>query len=319
MMPHISFYTHLRRPDSRATIKLDDWLAGIALGRWKLDVELVRQIYQAHGKTDEYTRRKSLLPAATPAGMFEYRNNARLIQSSGIVHGDIDDLDPDRLTQIFNLIVCDPLVCYCFKSPSGNGLKLGLLIPKVCNDVEYKLHFYRMESYIKRSYEVVLDPSGKDICRACYVSHDPDIYYSPHCEVFRETAEPPVQKSDIHAPIATPIPVPIPQHITDVPADSQQLQWALTQLQNAPLGTRHATRLKIGQLVGGWISGCQLAPEAADILSDTAAAHSDHPGQARRDISNGLGYGAARPLFPENKAFDTLARRARSRGRYFRG
>jgi hypothetical protein len=121
------------------------------------------------------------------------------------------------------------------------------------------------------------------------------------------------------SPIVTPIPIPASPQISGAPTDSRQLQWALSKLQNAPLGMRHATRLKIGQLVGGWITGQQLDPIAADILSETAAAHSDNPTAAKRDIVDAMRYGAVRPLPAENTGFNTLVVRARSRRRFFNG
>ena len=314
----ISYYPAVNQPASQETIGLGEWLEGTRDGRWRDEVEPVRAEYRLNGKSKRYRAMKVQLPAVAVAGIFNYRGIIGFSEPSAILHGDVDGLSARRLQWARESLQADPCVLYLFASPSGVGLKFGVVIPHVADDADYKTRFWGLHRYCRRVHGIELDELCQDISRLCFVSFDPECHINPAPTLFTQTRSPSKENAN---PLSSPVPLSVPTHLSlaDVPRDSRQLQWALSQVRNAPLGTRHATRLKISQLVGGWISGCQLAPEAADILSDTAAAHSDHPGQARRDISNGLGYGAARPLFPENKAFDTLARRARSRGRYFRG
>ena len=71
---------------------------------------------------------------------------------------------------------------YCFVSPSGDGLKVGVRIPLVPNDTTYKKYWQAIANYYQHRYGVTWDPSGKDICRLCYVSWDPDLYYNPEAQ-----------------------------------------------------------------------------------------------------------------------------------------
>ena len=40
-------------------------------------------------------------------------------------------------------------------------------------------YFRRVSKYVQFEYGYVLDESGKDIPRPCYLSHDPDCYINP--------------------------------------------------------------------------------------------------------------------------------------------
>ncbi|MFU8781113.1 MAG: BT4734/BF3469 family protein [Kiritimatiellia bacterium] len=91
---------------------------------------------------------------------------------------DFDDL-PDlatRKAQIAN----DPHTLLCFVSPSGTGLKLIVRI-----EADASTHaesFNHAKSYFAKHYQLETDPSGKDLARLCFFSHDPEL-------VFREDAE----------------------------------------------------------------------------------------------------------------------------------
>ena len=314
----ISYYPAVRQPASQETIGLGEWLEGTRDGRWRDEVEPVRAEYRLNGKSKRYRAMKVQLPAVAVAGTFTYREIAGFSEPSGVLHGDVDGLSARRLQWAREGLQGDPHVLYLFASPSHAGLKFGVVIPPVDGDTAYKTLFWGLHQYCRRIHGLELDESCQDISRLCFVSFDSECYINSYPKLFTQTGSPPKEHTKL---LHNPVPLMVPTHTNpaDAPSDSRQLQWALSQVRNAQLGTRHATRLKIGQLVGGWIAGCQLAPTAADILTETAMAHSNNPTQARHDIINGLRYGSARPLLPENQAFNTLAARVRSRRRFFHG
>jgi hypothetical protein len=314
----ISYYPAVSQPASQETIELGEWLEGTRDGRWRNEVEPVRDEYRLNGKSKRYRAMKVQLPAVAAAGTFTYREIVGFSEPSGVLHGDVDGLTARRLQWAREGLQGDPHVLYLFASPSAAGLKFGVVIPLVDSDVTYKMQFWGLHHYCRRVYGVELDESCQDISRLCFVSFDPECYINSHPKLFTQTGSPPKEHTK---PLPNPVPLMVPTHInpTEAPSDSRQLRWALSQVRNAPLGTRHATRLKIGQLVGGWITGGQLAPTAAELLAETAAAHSDHPPTARRDIADALRYGSARPISAENQGFDALVARARSRQRCFNG
>ena len=70
-----------------------------------------------------------------------------------------------------------------FRSPSGNGLKW--VIPIEVRDTKsafYASHldyFQAVEKYIRQTYRIQIDASGKDVSRACYLPHDQSVFINP--------------------------------------------------------------------------------------------------------------------------------------------
>src|SRR5262245_18943465 len=93
-------------------------------GAYKPQVEPLRRLLSRHGEKAS-KRAKEQLHAVTFCGTFSpSRAKANLVRHSGIVHGDLDHL-PDVQAAKQTLCV-DPYLVYCFISPRGEGLKLGV-------------------------------------------------------------------------------------------------------------------------------------------------------------------------------------------------
>ncbi len=72
-----------------------------------------------------------------------------------------------------------------FLSPSGNGLKLLFKI-----DPELHLASFKgIEKYLKETYDLSADPSGKDVSRACFISYDPDLHKYESAEKFKNIVQ----------------------------------------------------------------------------------------------------------------------------------
>jgi hypothetical protein len=65
-----------------------------------------------------------------------------------------------------------------FTSPSGNGLKWIVSID--ANAHTHADYFNAIADYLKRTYNVEVDKSGKDLSRACFLPHDPNCYINPY-------------------------------------------------------------------------------------------------------------------------------------------
>jgi VirE-like protein len=319
MVPHVSYYSSVRRPDSQQTISLPDLIVGIRSGRWKVPVLRARNEYQANGKSDAYKRFKEALPGFTPNGTFSHRNNSSLIESSRSVHADVDGLSPDRLLHVYDLLIADPLLLYAFISPSNAGIKFGYKAPLIADDAEYKRRFYVLEKHILAVYGLELDPACKDISRMCYLSYDPGAYFNPGCDVFHDMAEPPAPAPRVErCAQATSEEFYEPADCDRFDSDGAHpaLEHAIRELQSAPLGTRNRTRIRMGRLVGGLIAGGQIGSWAAHVIAEVAAQYSEHPEQARKDIAKGIAYGQQSPIYPEYK--ETTIRKDPQRPRTLR-
>ena len=120
---------------------------------------------------------KNKLWGFTWSGVFSSRNNAGLIKHSGRLQGDLDLKDKPRIysEKLRNRLGKDPHVEVAFLSPTARGVKIGILIPHCSNNTEQHQAFAAAERYFRETYDVILDPSRKDIAGLCFFSHDPQL------------------------------------------------------------------------------------------------------------------------------------------------
>lgn len=114
----------------------------------------------------------------TFSGVFSKRSEAALVNHSGLLTLDFDHV-PD-LAPLKKTLLTDPYfeTELMFVSPSGNGLKWIIAI-----DLKKGTHqewFAGVSFYLKKIHGLEVDKSGKDICRACFLPHDPEVYIHPN-------------------------------------------------------------------------------------------------------------------------------------------
>ena len=110
----------------------------------------------------------------TFCGEFDVRSNDTIKSVSNLLCIDFDHIsDVEELKQqllqdkYFTTVLA-------FRSPSGDGLKWVIEINK--GTLIHSDYFRAVASYIKKSYGIEPDKSGKDISRACFLPHDPDAF-----------------------------------------------------------------------------------------------------------------------------------------------
>lgn len=121
------------------------------------------------------------LKHCTPFGTFSHRDKLGLMERSGMMVIDIDDIkDSDELERLKNLLLADTHyeTDLLFISPRGHGLKWFIHVGDM-GGMELKDYFRRVSRYLQFQYGIIADETGKDIPRACYLSHDPDCYINP--------------------------------------------------------------------------------------------------------------------------------------------
>lgn len=97
---------------------------------------------------------------------------------------DIDHLSEKGLApvEIRKRIEQDNRVVLSFLSPSEDGLKVLFRLKERCYDAGMYSLFYKAfvrQFSVKYQLEQVIDARTCDVCRACFVSIDPDAYYDP--------------------------------------------------------------------------------------------------------------------------------------------
>lgn len=125
------------------------------------------------------TALKSRLDYVTFSGTFSVRKALGLLSHSGLLCLDFDDVA--NIDATISRIYTDPYVCLAFISPTGKGLKI---IVKIDQTENHALAWNCTSRYFKEKYRIEADKSGKDVCRACFISYDANAYYNPDSKVF---------------------------------------------------------------------------------------------------------------------------------------
>ena len=114
---------------------------------------------------------------ATFCGQFAIRSDKEIRQPSGLICLDFDHI-PD-VESLFQALLKDEYfeTELLFRSPSGRGLKW--VIPIAENRLSHAEYFRTVANYIRQTYSIEVDRSGKDLSRACFLPHDPDAFLNP--------------------------------------------------------------------------------------------------------------------------------------------
>ncbi len=116
---------------------------------------------------------------ATFSGVFSYRNARSLVTRSPFMPLDIDDLGSlDEARKLRDTLVEDKMVetALCFVSPKGLGVKWIVSLPEWTQGMPFKQQFETMRKHVGFQHRAVVDKSGSDVCRACYLPWDPECY-----------------------------------------------------------------------------------------------------------------------------------------------
>ncbi len=116
---------------------------------------------------------------ATFSGVFSYRNARSLVTRSPFMSLDIDDLGSlDEARKLRDTLVEDKMVetALCFVSPKGLGVKWIVSLPEWTQGMPFKQQFETMRKHVGFQHRAVVDKTGSDVCRACYLPWDPECY-----------------------------------------------------------------------------------------------------------------------------------------------
>lgn len=146
--------------------------------------ELQRLTMMVRSAKDMSLAKKTMLPYVTPYGTFTKRSRDGLAVLSGYMPVDIDHLESEeRARQLRDMMADNAFlgVALAFVSPSGKGVKLFIRydpesVEQGKDTIERK--FKWVSIYIKSIYNIDVDVTGKDVCRACFISYDPEAKYN---------------------------------------------------------------------------------------------------------------------------------------------
>lgn len=155
-------------------IALVEILEAIQAGHWAKPVAAIRAALAA-GDSAKAEGLKTALEGFTAAGVFApTRKKTNIVEPTGCIIADVDHLASSAEAEsIRDTLGNDPHVLAAFVSPSGLGVKAVVYVGTCANDAEAKSAWRALAEYLAKTYQIETDPSGKDICRLCFVSHDP--------------------------------------------------------------------------------------------------------------------------------------------------
>ncbi len=190
----ISFFLPSRTKDGKAIpgtqpkgqMSISAYLDDVKNGRWEKEVYEYRA-----GK-----REKTSLPGVTPSGVFTYRSSGNLVSHSGILVLDFDKQDNDYFPA--DAVAADPYVYAFHRSAGGEGYAVYIKI----DAAKHAEMYLALEKYFADTYQVIADPSGKDIGRFRFVSFDDELWRNEQSKVWKKALPKkqaaPVQSNIVH-------------------------------------------------------------------------------------------------------------------------
>ncbi len=241
---NVAFLQNVKKTCGLQNMPLKTALGWIASDMYKERVLSLRGVLETQGEK-AYKLEKVKLPTIHFNGTFDKQvTNDCFATSSGLFHFDVDQLNQQQLENVKATIINHTSTVFCFVSPSGNGLKGALRIDPnlVTNDSDFKAVFACCERFFKQ-HDINIDTSCKDVRRACFVSHDPNIYVNFDAEVFDVTREQPVNTGNLLD--------------IDLTLDVETICITRVEqiLKHAVVGSRHNARVRAGHLAGGFVAG----------------------------------------------------------------
>jgi hypothetical protein len=197
-MAYVSLFQYYK---NRGRISLDEAANRIYNGFYKQQIVTAQSIHRS-GDTAAYTKFKQGIPAFVTTGIVKgSHKDANLTTYSKYLILDLDKIPLDQLEIAF-LIAIKILSTYmCFRSPSGSGLKIIVLV-----DSDKEFHnqaFHQVADFYEEKLGIPVDRSGVNIARLCFFSYDPLIYHNIHCIPFHVQVNKPVIQNNSELSIKT--------------------------------------------------------------------------------------------------------------------
>lgn len=142
-----------------------------------------KQILELRAETSKVKRDelKKELTAVTFGGEFIKRSKKDLKESSGFMILDFDKLEDCH--EFKENLKINEYIYSAWISPSGDGVKALVKIPKVLDNEQYASYYV---AFVEALNEPSIDKSGKDISRLCFESYDPELWINEHSLLWTE-------------------------------------------------------------------------------------------------------------------------------------
>lgn len=178
-MSLVSIYPHIKEVKNGKTYDISDVLELIRTGAWSEEINKLRNSVKSGASEKELGEAKANLNYFTASGTFETRNDAGLIQHSGLLALDFDKLeDYTTIEAAWLALTGDKYIHHAFISCTGRGICAIAHI----DPAKHLDSFLFFERYFLKHYNLVLDKSCKDLSRPRYISYDENLFTNPNYE-----------------------------------------------------------------------------------------------------------------------------------------
>jgi len=145
---------------------------------------VITQLRAINNKEEQRMFKGMNLDYITPSGIFTYDNDNSLVEHSGVLCVDLDNIE--NVEDVKQKLIRDDnfVTLLLFRSPCGNGLKWFVAIDS--DKFDHKIWFEAVRNYLMATYGLTdkqVDKSCSNVSRACYMSYDPDAYINE--EIFK--------------------------------------------------------------------------------------------------------------------------------------
>ena len=196
-------------------------IRGIGEGRWAEQVDAVRAVVDHKARQEA---KASLLPYFLAAARFDgARRTECMVGGTGLLALDVDDIDADNAVIMREHVKGLPMSTAAFLSPSW-GLKIICAVEPVPSDARGVAAAWAAASEaLRRAYSLQADKSGKDACRATFISHDDGAWCRPPLKALA-WEYPPERKAKPYRPEAHADMADVAGKLAGIPADDR-LVW----------------------------------------------------------------------------------------------
>ena len=288
---HISLFAFALAVDPMAEPTLREVLADIKNGRYKDIVERLR-LQKSQGNESAYEEGKKMLPGFTLSARLKTRDKhvplpEKLIAHTHLLQIDIDEV-PGQIAFFEARLRNDPMILFCFRSPSGEALKIGIRI----DGTRHHDSYLSAGRYFLNKYQVKIDPKVKEVSRLCFVSYDPNPFINEKAGILPITPQP-------IAAVGVPVSSMVHPQNRKLTHGERALDTARKMIDRSIDGEKLNELIKASKLLGGYVAGNMLSRSDADTCLRSAI--ESKPGvnnlnTAYKAIATGLDYGEQAPF-----------------------
>lgn len=159
-------------------VTLEKVVSRLKSGKSKSKIDIIRNSEDPDIKQNT----KYSLPSIVFGGIFRERNGNGLVSHSGLMVMDFDKYEDETdLKNNYNLLKKNKYICLMFISPSGNGIKAVIRVPKTLTKETHPKLFKVFE---KEFNYPNFDKQNSNIDRVCFESYDPNPYVNYEAEIY---------------------------------------------------------------------------------------------------------------------------------------